>query len=44
MRIRYAAALVLNIVAAGYESQAAKTHGEQQAFQTTPAKLNGHKA
>ena len=37
IRIWRAAALVLIIVAAGYESQA-KAHGEQQAIQTTPAK------
>ena len=38
MRIWHAVVLALTIVAAGYESQAAKAYGEQQAIQTTPAK------
>lgn len=37
-RIAHLLALSLLIVAAGYESQAAKAYGEQQAIQTTPAK------
>jgi hypothetical protein len=36
--IAHLLALSLVIVAAGYESQAAKAYGEQQATQTTPAK------
>jgi hypothetical protein len=38
VEIWHAGALVLIIVAAGYESQAAKAHREQQAIQPTPAK------
>ena len=38
MRNWHAVVLALIIVAAGYESQAAKAYGEQQAIQTTPAK------
>jgi hypothetical protein len=37
-RIAHLLALSLLIVAAGYESQAAKAYGEQQAVQTTAAK------
>ena len=38
IRVWHAAALVLIIVAAGYESQVANAYGQQQAIQTTPAK------
>jgi len=38
MRIWHAVVLALIMVAAGYESQAAKAYGEQQPSQTTPAK------